>query len=360
MPRNHKGGKIAVKDLNKLLNESYKNIKNTNKNIDGRYILDTDLSTDKTKIYKDTVNNDIKIVNRGTSDVKDVLTDAKLLFGFKDKSRFNEAKDILNKVKEKYKDENIDVLGHSLGATVAEDIGKDPRIKNIITLNKPTTPLNLLNREKQDIKQYDISTKNDAISLLKPFQYNYNNDIIIPSNTGNLYAEHKIDVLDRLPQEQIIGTGINTGNIPSKLIKTSNFDLINLAKYLNIPLNDVIMKDEINKINNLGFYISNLDNSNNNGTHWTVFFYHPLTSYYYDSFGFVPPLEIENKIKPYYFNNNDIQDYNSEACGYYCLAFIKFLHNKQDKKEAYNQFIKLFHKTDLKENDKKLKNFLFN
>jgi putative lipase involved disintegration of autophagic bodies len=72
------------------------------------------------------------MVNRGTSDFKDVMTDAKLLFGYKDKSRFGEAKDVLNKVKQKYTDKNIDVLGHSLGATVAEALGDDPRIKNII------------------------------------------------------------------------------------------------------------------------------------------------------------------------------------------------------------------------------------
>ena len=39
------------------------------------------------------------MVNRGASDMKDVMTDAKLLMGFKDKYRFGEARDVLNKVK---------------------------------------------------------------------------------------------------------------------------------------------------------------------------------------------------------------------------------------------------------------------
>ena len=47
------GGKIQVKYLNTLLNESYKEKKNTNPNIDDRYILDPELSTDKTKVYID-------------------------------------------------------------------------------------------------------------------------------------------------------------------------------------------------------------------------------------------------------------------------------------------------------------------
>jgi hypothetical protein len=48
-----KGGKITVNMMGKLLNESYKNKKNTSERVDN-YELDKDLSTDKTKIYRDT------------------------------------------------------------------------------------------------------------------------------------------------------------------------------------------------------------------------------------------------------------------------------------------------------------------
>jgi hypothetical protein len=41
------------------------------------------------------------MVNSGTYDKRDVLTDAKLIFGYKDKSRFDEARDILNKIEKK-------------------------------------------------------------------------------------------------------------------------------------------------------------------------------------------------------------------------------------------------------------------
>ena len=133
------GGKVEVKYLNKLLNESYKGKNKTAANIDDRYILDNDLSTDKTKVYIDKNTNDIAMVNRGTSDFKDVLTDAKLLFGYNDK-RFKEPKEILNQVKQKYTDRNIDLIGHSLGAKIAETLGDDPQVKNVIILYKPTTP----------------------------------------------------------------------------------------------------------------------------------------------------------------------------------------------------------------------------
>ena len=56
------GGKIEVKYLNKLLNESYKSKGKTNANIDDRYILDNELSTDKTKVYVDKNTNDIAMI----------------------------------------------------------------------------------------------------------------------------------------------------------------------------------------------------------------------------------------------------------------------------------------------------------
>ena len=201
-----KGGKIEVKYLNKLLNESYKGKNNTSANIDDRYILDNDLSTDKTKVYIDKNTNGIAMVNRGTSDFKDVMTDAKLLFGYNDK-RFNEPKEILGKIKQKYTDKNIDVIGHSLGVKVAETLGDDPQVKNIITLNKPTTPKDLIQKTKINNKQYDIRTTGDLVSVLQPLQTG-KNDIIINSETKNPYTEHKIDVLDRLPQDLVIGTGL--------------------------------------------------------------------------------------------------------------------------------------------------------
>jgi hypothetical protein len=201
-----KGGKVEVKYLNKLLNESYKSKDKTAANIDDRYYLDPELSTDKTKVYVDKNTNDITMVNRGTSDFKDVMTDAKLLFGYNDK-RFNEPKEILGKVKQKYTDKNIDLLGHSLGAKIAETLGDDPRVKNVITLNKPTTPKDLIQKSKINSKQYDIRTTGDLVSVLQPFQTGQN-DIVISSETKNPYTEHKIDTLDRLDQNLVIGTGL--------------------------------------------------------------------------------------------------------------------------------------------------------
>lgn len=143
------------------------------------------------------------------------------------------------------------------------------------------------------------------------------------------------------------------------LTASTNTQLINFAEKMKLPLNNILMRDEMNELKDDGFYIINLDDSNGNGTHWTALYFqgNPLNSYYFDSFGFVPPLEVERNIKPYLYNDADIQDFNSEACGYYCLAFIKFLHDKNNIELAFRQFLQLFsNKTT--ENDNILEKYL--
>ena len=49
---------------------------------------------------------------------------------------------------------------------------------------------------------------------------------------------------------------------------------------------------------------------------------------------------------------------DSSACGYFCVAFIKFLHNKVNKTEAYKAFLTLF-KHHTAKNDKILYYLLY-
>ncbi len=87
------------------------------------------------------------------------------------------------------------------------------------------------------------------------------------------------------------------------------------------------------------FFIINLDSSDNKGTHWTPLYFHPLNSCYFHGYGFVPIRS--TKDKTIYFYDADIQDFNSETCGYYALAFLKFLHDKTKKEVAFKEFLKL-------------------
>ena len=144
----------------------------------------------------------------------------------------------------------------------------------------------------------------------------------------------------------------------------SNFEIIDIIKEMKLDYHfggvyskDLLPKELIRE----KFYIVNLEDSDgeNGGTHWTVFYYNkPLTSIYFDSYGFIAPVHVQDRIKPYIYNDAEIQDFNSSACGYFCLAFINFLHNKDNKKEAYKFFLKLF-KLQTMKNDEILHNLLY-
>jgi hypothetical protein len=143
----------------------------------------------------------------------------------------------------------------------------------------------------------------------------------------------------------------------------SNFELMDIIQDMKLDYHfgGVFSKDQLPKeLIREKFYIVNLqDHDAGSGTHWTVFYYNkPLTSIYFDSYGFIAPLDVENSIKPYIYNDAEIQDFDSSACGYFCIAFIKFLHNKENKQEAYKTFLKLFKLQTLK-NDKILHNMLY-
>ena len=143
----------------------------------------------------------------------------------------------------------------------------------------------------------------------------------------------------------------------------SNFDLTDIITHMKLDkhFDGIYSKDQLPKELIRGkFYIINLqDHNKGDGTHWTAFYYNkPLTSIYFDSYGFIAPQDVQNKITPYIFNDAEIQDFNSSACGYFCIAFIKFLHNKSDKQEAYKTFLKLFKLNTLK-NDKILQHLLY-
>jgi hypothetical protein len=149
---------------------------------------------------------------------------------------------------------------------------------------------------------------------------------------------------------------INTNN------ELSNFDIIKIIENMKLThvFGGVYSKDQLPTLQRNKFYIINLESSDaGRGSHWTVFFYNkPLTSIYYDSFGFIAPLEVQEKITPYVYNENEIQNYKSSACGYYCITFIKFLHNKTNKEEAFKTFLKLFNLQTFK-NDKILYDLLY-
>ena len=140
----------------------------------------------------------------------------------------------------------------------------------------------------------------------------------------------------------------------------SNYDIVKIIQSQGVDdFNGVYMKDQLPDRLQRGSYIVNLQSSKDGkGTHWVSLYYTPNFSYYYDSFGFVPPIEIQNKIIPYIYNDNEIQDIDSTACGFYCVAFVLYLNKKINIERAFMEFINLFGK-DTERNEAILHKILY-
>jgi len=139
----------------------------------------------------------------------------------------------------------------------------------------------------------------------------------------------------------------------------SDSDIREICKKLHLPLCGVVTKDKLSHLSN-GYYIVNMQSSKDgNGTHWCCCLIDcEKYNFWFDSFGFPAPEEVTEKIEPYIFNHKDIQDIDTSSCGYYCIAFIKFLNGKENKELYFKKFVNLFSK-DTAKNEKILYNYLY-
>lgn len=142
---------------------------------------------------------------------------------------------------------------------------------------------------------------------------------------------------------------------------TTNLQLEEMAKQLDLPLLGVVSKDQLQGRVKVGTIIINLEDSTGGGTHWVTLIVFPKKEViFFDPFGFPPPREVNRYIgKKIAVSIRHIQDIGSTMCGYYCLACDHYLrHSKRrDKYEAFDDFLNLF-KVDTKKNDEILKDYL--
>ena len=144
----------------------------------------------------------------------------------------------------------------------------------------------------------------------------------------------------------------------------SNFDIEKLCKFYRLNLIAICMKDEMPTVVKDGCYVINMQSSTQgNGTHWIALYIYKSNAFYFDSFGAVPPNEVLAFVKKkkgchLYYNNWIIQNLNSQDCGWYCIAFLIFLHQNKnrDLKEVFNEFTNNF-LDDTTKNDEILKSF---
>ena len=106
----------------------------------------------------------------------------------------------------------------------------------------------------------------------------------------------------------------------------SNFDLLEWAQYLKIPLKNVLSRDQkVPHNHQLGLFIYNLEPAYMSGSHWVATYVKDNVINYFDSFEMPPFQEMVDHAKgknlTLLHQNSQIQNLMSSTCGYFCLIF---------------------------------------
>ena len=117
----------------------------------------------------------------------------------------------------------------------------------------------------------------------------------------------------------------------------TNLDLMRYASILRIPyFRGVFMRDELPKVDRqIECAIVNLNRSDEMGSHWVCYVRNQNDRIYFDSFGQITPLELQEYLKtPKEFkmkkaviqrNSDVVQRPNSHVCGHLCLVVLTSL-----------------------------------
>ena len=133
----------------------------------------------------------------------------------------------------------------------------------------------------------------------------------------------------------------------------SNHNLIKWCKYLNIPINDVLSRDEnVPHNHKQALFIYNLEPAYMSGSHWVATYVKDNIINYFDSFGMPPFQEIANHAKKknltLLHQNDQIQNIQTTTCGYFCLYFL----NEMNKGSTYYDLLKVFDINDTMKNER--------
>ena len=143
----------------------------------------------------------------------------------------------------------------------------------------------------------------------------------------------------------------------------SNFQIEELSKKMNIPLEFVGYKDKLPKKLKLNrSYIINLQNEDDegNGSHWCCFQVNKnkndkLQVIYMDTYAVEPPEIVKKRIKDNFnlytnYTTKNIQSIMAHTCGWYCLAFLHFInnfsHREHDLYKDTENFLAMFDDLD--------------
>ena len=143
-----------------------------------------------------------------------------------------------------------------------------------------------------------------------------------------------------------------------KTIPMSNYDLLKWCQYLNIPINNVLSREESSPHNHKqALFIYNLEPSYMSGSHWVATYVKNGIINYFDSFGMPPFQEIVNHAKrknmTLLHQSDQIQNLLTTTCGYFCLYFL----NEMSKGRSYYDLLKVFNSHNTMENEKYIENY---
>jgi hypothetical protein len=165
----------------------------------------------------------------------------------------------------------------------------------------------------------------------------------------------------------------------------TNTQIRDLSKRMSIPLADTVFKTDLpRKFDfNKSYFINlddeyNQDGTLNQGSHWTCLQINKypndlIEAIYFDPYGIGAPEEVKkvfNKTigatgRQFPHNTKDVQSLMSNACGWYCLAFLHYINvfpkrtkNLYDDTDAFLSFFDDLNKqVDFKKNEYILKQF---
>jgi hypothetical protein len=138
----------------------------------------------------------------------------------------------------------------------------------------------------------------------------------------------------------------------SQLTTLSNSDINLICNTLKIPLQGVFMKDEFKLPLQDGYYIMNLQDSHENGSHWVAFVKIKSNVYYHDSYAVIMPQNQYDLFKSdqinIYYNTLQKQSLDTTSCGWWSIYFLYYMHySKGTLPKRFSNFNKMFeHKTN--------------
>lgn len=187
------GGELSIDHIKKMLKASYQDAPNKIDN----FVLDHSLSGKYGVVYYNPSTGQAVVVHRGTKEATDWLNNmAYAVGGYKYTDRYKWGKKMQQEAEKKYNAKNITTMGHSQGAILARELGKNT--KEIITLNPA------YKGEKPLKNEYNIRSSRDVVSVgLHGTRRGH--DLLIPAKGYNVLDEHMIDILDRLDQNKMFG-----------------------------------------------------------------------------------------------------------------------------------------------------------